>query len=323
MNSRRPVGYIGRNGFCAEEPPPEEQFLVDSRVFDTPSRDMDVRIKDPRQITDPGQTYLLTDDGLVSINLRDRSVKSLLADATILSCARYFDDFILRMPDRMLAITRDGKEHESFPLPAELRNVGFDYFPTKEHVAVVLRKERHVNDLFWIDHDGKITRQEHVALRNDSRRAEAENNLVNSVTWLCPALPLGAAAYGCWNAYKIWKHENHATPSDEPQGHFARLREDLEDYLMLLVIPSVASAILALIAYRRQRKFGLPSTGLWVVFVLLFGLPGFFGYLAHRVWPARLPCPKCGKLVSRDRPACFACGQEFPEPAMKGTEVFA
>jgi len=49
-----------------------------------------------------------------------------------------------------------------------------------------------------------------------------------------------------------------------------------------------------------------------VVFVLLLGVPGFLGYLAHRVWPARLPCPHCGRPVPRDRPACFACGHDFP-----------
>jgi hypothetical protein len=62
---------------------------------------------------------------------------------------------------------------------------------------------------------------------------------------------------------------------------------------------------------------------MWTIFVLLFGLPAFFGYLAHRAWPARLPCPHCGQRVPRDRAACFACNREFPPPAAKGIEVFA
>jgi len=90
-----------------------------------------------------------------------------------------------------------------------------------------------------------------------------------------------------------------------------------------LAITAIISIVLAGLCFRHQRKYGLPWTGAWTVFVLLFGLPGYFGYLAHRVWPARLPCPHCSKRVPRDRPACFACGRNFPSPAMKGIEVFA
>jgi hypothetical protein len=55
--------------------------------------------------------------------------------------------------------------------------------------------------------------------------------------------------------------------------------------------------------------------------VLLFGVPGYLGYLAHRAWPARLACPNCGRLAPRDRPACFLCGHDFPAPAAKGIEI--
>ncbi len=90
-----------------------------------------------------------------------------------------------------------------------------------------------------------------------------------------------------------------------------------------LAITSIVSTVLAVLCFLRNRKYGLPWTAAWTVFVLLFGLPAYFGYLAHRAWPGRLPCPKCGRLAPRDRPACFVCGRDFPEPAMKGTEVFA
>ena len=77
----------------------------------------------------------------------------------------------------------------------------------------------------------------------------------------------------------------------------------------------------AWLCFRRQRKYGLRSTWLWTTFVLLFGLPAYVGYVAHRKWPARLPCPHCWRPVPRDRPACFACGHDFPPPALKGIEV--
>jgi hypothetical protein len=103
----------------------------------------------------------------------------------------------------------------------------------------------------------------------------------------------------------------------------AALKSDLKELWPVLPITAIVSAVLAVLCFRRQRKYGLPWTGVWILFVLLFGLPAYFGYLAHRHWPARLPCPNCGRRVPRDRPACFACGHDFPAPPPKGIEVFA
>ena len=95
------------------------------------------------------------------------------------------------------------------------------------------------------------------------------------------------------------------------------------DLQRVLCVTALIGAVLACFCYRHHRKYGLPWAWLWAAFVLLFGVPAYFGYLAHRSWPTRLPCPHCGKPAPRDRPACFACGQNFPSPAPKGIEVFA
>jgi hypothetical protein len=34
-------------------------------------------------------------------------------------------------------------------------------------------------------------------------------------------------------------------------------------------------------------------------------------------------CPDCGVTVPRDRESCLCCTNDFPRPALKGTEVFA
>lgn len=92
----------------------------------------------------------------------------------------------------------------------------------------------------------------------------------------------------------------------------------------LLAVFALAS-ILAVITWRRSRAFGLPKREqiAWVVFVLLLGLPAFVGYLLCRRWPVRVPCPNCHAKAPRDRPACALCGTTFPDPALKGIEIFA
>ena len=106
-------------------------------------------------------------------------------------------------------------------------------------------------------------------------------------------------------------------------GYWAALGKGLHTYWPMLLVTGAICVVLAMLCYRRQRRYGLPWTWVWVGFVLLFGVPAYLGYLAHRSWPSRLPCPSCGKPVPRNREACFACNHDFPAPPPKGIEVFA
>jgi ribosomal protein L32 len=90
-----------------------------------------------------------------------------------------------------------------------------------------------------------------------------------------------------------------------------------------LIVVTVLSAGLAIVVWRRQRRYGAAGTALWMIFVVLGGLPGLLAYRFHRRWPVLQACPACGETVPRDRDACAHCGAEFPSPAPKGIEVFA
>ena len=83
------------------------------------------------------------------------------------------------------------------------------------------------------------------------------------------------------------------------------------------------SALLAAATWRRARAFALPAPErlVWVIFVLLCGLPGYVGYRLHRRWPLRQACPRCCARVPWDREVCTACGKEFPTAAVKGIEI--
>jgi hypothetical protein len=113
--------------------------------------------------------------------------------------------------------------------------------------------------------------------------------------------------------------------TDQIEGSSAVLTAVLTDSAPSLIAVLALSVILARMAWRRSRAFGLSRQGqiAWAVFVLLFGLPAYVGFLLYRRWPIRQPCPKCQTQVPRDRVACAECGTLFPEPALKGIEIFA
>jgi hypothetical protein len=109
------------------------------------------------------------------------------------------------------------------------------------------------------------------------------------------------------------------------QSYLAALLSPLGTTWPSLPAAFVLASILAIIAWRRGRAFGLSQRVrmVWAVFVLLFGLPAFVGFLICRRWPIRLPCPTCHARAPRDRTACAECGTFFPEPSPRGIEIFA
>ncbi len=112
---------------------------------------------------------------------------------------------------------------------------------------------------------------------------------------------------------------------DQLQGYPAGLAALLKNTWPAFSAVLVLSLILAVMAWRRSRAFGFSGHEqiAWVLFVLLFGLPAYAGFLLYRRWPIRLPCPKCHAKVPRDRWACAECGERFPDPSFKGIEIFA
>jgi hypothetical protein len=112
---------------------------------------------------------------------------------------------------------------------------------------------------------------------------------------------------------------------DRASSYPAAIGATLKSWWPSLTAVLALSSVLAVIAWRRSRAFGLSRREQigWTALVLLLGLPGFVGFLLHRRWPVREPCPICHTRAARDRAACAECDTRFPEPALKGIEVFA
>jgi len=321
------IGYIGRSGFRPDEPPPDQQFPVNGRRMSPRGSCGGTWLINWYDNGAGDLKYLLADDGLMEINLKKRSVAVLRKGADLISLARSemprpadgaasekskpVPTMLLRTPDRVVVLAADGKQIENYPLPPELRQLNLQWIALPGGKA--LAREFYLgHELFWLDTGGKIVRREHVELR-DQRQSEFMEKATVSLAAPSPTSIAGVVVCYPWG------------PAECPESleYSVALGKAFAKFWPVLLVTGIVSVVLAYVCYRRQQKYGLPWTWVWTVFVLLFGLPAYFGYLAHRAWPARLPCPHCGRSVPRDRPACFACGREFPAPSPKGIEVFA
>lgn len=323
-DSKAKLGYLGSNGFCRTKPPQEEQFVVDGQMISQKGNySLLSGIGSPKEQC--LLIYLLTKQGVVEIIPKKRTVKLLRKDTDFVSLNAGVEllnsedkktgprGILLRKPDRVLLLDNEGNELRTYRLPAELRDDVIKFIPLENGTALARKGLAGSRaELFWFDATGKIVKHIVVHLRNPSGLSYTEQALAAS--FLVPSIGMVGSVLVCYP----W-----GPAGADSLGYGAALSKAIQTCWPALLLTCIVGVIFAVACYRRQRKYGLPWTPVWVGFVFLFGVPGFLGYLAHRRWPARLECPSCGKLAPRDRESCFSCHRNFPEPSPKGTEVFA
>jgi hypothetical protein len=218
---------------------------------------------------------------------------------------------IARFPNQITVADIHYKPIQAYSLPKELRDVDLSWSPLADGRVVVdatpYRKNYFLHQIYWYDASGKIVRQEVVNLNVP---VPVEKEIAGFRADVC--MFIGSVA-PCGVVPGI-------VSLNLTVGNNALFPIPL---WVGLPATGIFSMFWGFICFRRQRKFGLAKTWLWVAFVMLFGGPAYLGYRFHHAWPVRLPCPHCRRSVPRDRPACFACGREFPTPEKKGIEIFA
>jgi hypothetical protein len=334
VRSKQKAGYLGRHGFRSDEPPLEDRFPV---AGDKMLRSWQILVNngaEPEKLAEPlafhlaDCCWLLADDGLIRINLKERTVHRVrkeegLVSAQVLfrpgsrgalsSDERFIATILVRTPQKVLMLDlNSGKELGSYALPAELRTANIQWFQISADSALS-KKAYSGDELFWLDATGRIVRRELVRLEKPPQPPKIVEDITVSVAAPSPAVIFGALAFIPW-------HE-----PDRPQSldYGEAFLKALYASKWIFLITGGVSIVLACLCYRRQRRYGLPWPAAWTVLVLLVGLPAYLGYRCHREWPVRLPCPSCGRPTPRDREGCLYCGRELPSPAPKGIEVFA
>lgn len=347
---KRHIGYIGRLGFSKDMPLSENWFPMDGRgMFGANPNRYKTGINpgypvyaEPRQgepeemDIDTWKVVMISDDQLLQINLRARSVTTLAKLSDMLSICE-INAFMpipdkptvnnmkhhylaVRTMDKVILLDAAGKQVRTYEIPEDLRRRSFTFYDIGDEKAIISHKRVHPDlkvgdELTWIDTSGKILRREEVLAkrtlmvlsRTDYWRAIlAAPEPISMILCMAVLDPI----FGYLDI--------------EAESHYAgALARSLMESWQALIVVCIIAAVLAWVCYQRQRRMALPWTWVWVGFVFLGGVPGFLGYLFHRRWPVLQNCHVCGHAVPHDRELCSSCGSEFPGPELKGIEVFA
>ena len=338
--SKSRVGYIGARGFRLDQPPPEERIPVDGRLLARGAafgRTVYLGDREPYYGWGVRTVHIISADRLLEVDLRKRSIRTVMEHGDMLGVSelsrplsppakensddtRLWRSYVaIRTPDRVFLLDKTRHTQRSYLLPPQVGLGRLAFYEIADGLALV-DVPRDIegdtwHDLFWIDTAGKTLRHEEVLLETASILDRPK-----AAAWI-GAGPVWSPIVVLVLVPLVWLESSHDLGQELTLVQaYQRAVEDT--WLPLVTLFAVAGAM-AWLCYRRQRRYAQPWTAVWVTFVFLGGIPALLGYLWHRRWPVRLPCPACQQRVPRDRPQCPECGTEFPLPASKGTEVFA
>jgi len=346
--SKLRLGYLARGGFSAGLPPREDWFPVAGwqmrslAAFEGGVGYLQYATSASifGQVTVPiglealaGRIAFISGNQLLEVDFRARTTRVLFESSEIFSEARSVRGrplaqtkareeeasyhLAVRLADRVRVLDRKSGEHRDYLLPPEARNPDFDFYELYSGTALVKMPPWGPSyRLFRINAEGKVLKRWDISLGEPPRPGPRVREWAIAVFLPCPAieiLPVFIVRVGMpWD---------QAFAAHLP--YWQRLAAIFTQYWPWFALVALLAAVFAWLTYRRQRRFALGWTWVWVPLVFLLGLPGFLGYLCHRRWPVREACPACGRVVPRDRAACCRCGIDFPAPAPKGIEVFA
>jgi hypothetical protein len=228
----------------------------------------------------------------------------------------------VRERDRVVVFNLHEGKKEIFLLPDALLNRRFSAFILGPDQMLVDAFEQRgefwsggpIVRLFWFDRKGKVQREQEVKLTGwipaspQTTARKASMAIPVTIVWLV-GLVLGAPLYLLQINYV----------ADFAEG-FSFVASIAWPPLVAVI---VIAAALAWWTLRLQRKYRRSGSAAWVVFVFLFGVPGFLAYLVEHRRAKLEACSQCDEIVPRDREVCAACDAEFAPPARIGTEIFA
>ena len=336
--SKAQIGYLGTAGFRPSPPPPEEGIPfggpasgVRRRVLGANlSRPGSRHLRAPRGYVSPGDIYVLGRGGKIyHADLRSRTVEIVFDDPRFRSAVLLPDvshtergtlyRLAVRTEDTLLVMDERGTVLRRYPIPAIGRERELMVLETNAGEAVIWWQmpveqvsEKVDHHICWVRPDG--------GYRHTSIALASNHSIIMTPAQLGVALPSPILLFG---GVAFFLAPNRLY--DETTTYSQAVMRELRQFWPALAIAQVLAVGLAVLCYRRQKRYGLGRGEriAWPLFVLLLGLPGWIGYRFGRKWPELESCPDCGVAVPRDRASCSRCANEFPTPALKGTEVFA
>jgi hypothetical protein len=341
--TNRRVGFIGISGFHSDPVPSEDWIPVRGTLMNyTAWSSAWVYVSSGRQLmTRPGRfdlpprlVYVPSGNQLRMVDLAARTVTTVfeslepIESVGIPGLAAHTNGRV-SADQRILVRTRDqihvlDRWHEIikvFAIPAEVeRQSAGEWYELGDGQSIIafIRPTTETENVtrqiaYRIAGDGTIRDRFELTLQTGTRvMSKQAGALLAAVALPAPAIVSIVDS--------LIANGNDQLPSSS-EGVMALLKDSGPTLLAVFAL----ATILAVMALRRSRAFGQSRREQisWAVFVFLFGVPAYVGFLLHRRWPTRGPCPNCEAQAPRDRLACAECGSPFPAPALKGIEIFA
>jgi hypothetical protein len=340
------VGFIGRDGFRPDQPPVEQWFPMDGAKLASGmafSRYTGAAFWADGYTMRRGGEFpawkveMISGAELLEVDLRTGSVTTLMESADLVAVGmlirvstwtaagehvlseNFEEKLAVRTTDRLLVFDAPGKQRFAHLLPEELRDQSIVLYEWEAGTALLtasrtLPDRSRRAEVLWIDAPGRVLRRAEVSLGGGDARYDEIQAWKSALIVPAPVILAFLAT--------VTGPLEHLASGLEP-NYPAALARCLAAWWPALLVVALLAAALAWYCCRRHRRYYQPASGVWLVFVLLTGLPGLVAYLFHRRWPVLEKCPTCGHDVPRDRETCAKCGTTFPAPEPKGCEVFA
>lgn len=344
------VGYLGTAGFREEPLRAEEFFPFNGPACNGPAWASETRLLGqtgqnghaayptsrnrsggPRGSVSEWDVYVFGRDGKIyHADLQARTVHVALESSRLRSVAfsagspdpaRWISCWLTaRTEDAVLVLDAQGRQLARYPIPEALRNLPLSFAECNTGEAVMywnspeegLATETEYR-IFWIKPDGRF-RETAATLAHFGKKRP-----MRVYGGVAMPSPLGVGGSIVRERFQeLLNNGLAATPAEA-------LARALREFWPALAVAQMIAFGFAVLCYRRQVHYGVRRAErlVWPFFVLLLGLPGWIGYRFGRSWPMLESCPECGAVVPRDRANCVRCDNDFSQPALKGTEVFA
>lgn len=342
--TRTVVGYFGRGGFRDSLPPRDDWFAIAGHDGMQNRSTFYFYGQEPQWASPMPRGLLLADGKLWKIDFANRQVAKMLdcpeayavghvwrilpvlppraAEAEHWSASSITPtDALLREPESVLIVDKQSSEARRFALPPLLRNqmLAGALLPD-ESLLVVAQRSWSDGDsqVVWLKSNGEIIKQQTV-----HRRSIQQQPSLAVMGWTAAASLPWTLASAVVTFIGLPMSVQYMAEADADVDYQTTLIKVLGHTWPSILAVIAVGCVTAVLAYRRQKRFGLPYPAAWAVFVFVFGLPGWIAYRFHRVWPVLEECPACRQPAPRDRERCLDCGKAFPPPTLKGIEVFA
>jgi len=227
----------------------------------------------------------------------------------------------VRTADAVIVVDPSSGERQIYRLPPEIGRRNMQFYRRSDATVLVSVSGKTVagrvpTDLFWIRPGGQVQRHARISLQQPSV-GQLDDRVASALTGVAAPVPVvwAVSAVAVGPALRIAR--------GDAANYASAVAELLPQILAGLSMSFFAAVPAVWLCTVRQRRYAMPWTRTWVMVMLLFGLPAYLGYRFHRVWPARIDCPACGKPAPRDRETCPECHVPYPDPEPTGTEVFA